>query len=172
MVSRRGSGKPSQFSEAFTYAIDEQRREISAIVDNPDAPTFDNVIVALEKSGQLLGRVQTVYGVYQNNMLSPEFRPVQEEWDPKLSAVSDEITLNPKLFQRIKSVYDARDQAGLNAQQKRLVERYFINYVNNGANLAGREGRLATINQKLATDGSFVLKVTADEGKKPSPPKI
>ncbi len=110
------------------------------------------MIVALEKSGQLLGRVQTIYGVYQNNMLTPEFSPVQEEWDPKLSAVSDEITLNPKLFQRIKAVYDARDQAGLNAQQKRLVERYFINYVNNGANLGPAEKeQLAAINQKLAT---------------------
>ena len=158
---------PAQFGEAFTFAIDEQRREIAAIVDNPQAPSFDNTIVALEKSGDRLSQVQTIYGLYQNNLLSPEFQPVQEEWDPKLSAASDEITLNPKLFQRIKAVYDARDQAGLNAQQKRLVERYYINFVNNGANLGPAEKeQLAAINQKLAGDfGSFTQKVVADEGK-------
>jgi peptidyl-dipeptidase Dcp len=158
---------PSQFGEAFTYAIDEQRREIAAIVDNPAAPTFDNTIVAMEKSGDLLGQVQTIYGVYQNNMLSPEFRAVQQEWNPKLSAASDEITLNPKLFQRVKAVYEARDQTGLNAQQKRLAERYYINFVNNGANLGEAEKvQLADINQKLATAfGSFVEKVNADEAK-------
>ena len=158
---------PSQFGEAFTYAIDLQRREIGAIVDNPEAPTFDNTIVALEKAGDLLSQVQTIYGVYTNNMLTPEFRAVQEEWNPKLSAASDEITLNPRLFQRIKTVHDARDQSGLNAQQKRLVERYYINFVNNGANLGEAEkAQLADINQKLATAfGNFTEKVVADEGK-------
>ena len=158
---------PSQFGEAFTFAIDEQRREIAAIVNNPAAPTFENTIVALEKSGDLLNNVGTVYGVYTNNMLTPEFRAVQQEWNPKLSAASDEITLNPKLFQRVKAVYDSRDQAGLDAQQKRLVERYYINYVNNGANLGEAEkAQLADINQKLASAfGSFTEKVVADEGK-------
>ncbi|HET7708501.1 MAG TPA: M3 family metallopeptidase [Sphingomicrobium sp.] len=156
---------PAQFGEAFTYAIDEQRREIAGIVDNPEAPNFDNTIVALEKAGDLLSQVQTVYGLYQNNLLSPEFRAVQEEWNPKLSAASDEITLNPRLFQRVKAVYDARQQAGLNAQQLRLVERYYINFVNNGANLGEAEkAQLADINQKLSSAfGSFVEKVTADE---------
>ena len=65
---------PSQFGEAFAYAIEVQRRETAEIVDNPEPPTFENTIVALEKSGDLLGQVQTVYGVYQNNMLTPEFR--------------------------------------------------------------------------------------------------
>jgi len=156
---------PSQFGEAFAYAIDDQRREIAAIVDNPAPPTFDNTIAVLEKAGQLLGRVQTVYGVYSSNMLTPAFEPVQEEWDPKLAAASDEITLNPKLFARIKAVYEARNSMGLDAQQLRLVERYYANYVKNGANLdeAGK-AQLSSINQKLASDfGSFVKKVNADE---------
>jgi peptidyl-dipeptidase Dcp len=159
--------KPSQFAEAFTYAIAEQRREVAAIVDNPQPPTFENTIVAFEKSGDRLGRVQTIYGVYQNNMLTPEFSPVQDEWDPKLSAASDEITLNPKLFARIKAVYDQRESAGLDAQQRRLVERYYINFVNNGANLgAAEKERLAAINQKLASDfGEFTKRVNADEAK-------
>jgi peptidyl-dipeptidase Dcp len=158
---------PSQFGEAFAYAIEVQRRETAEIVDNPEAPNFENTIVALEKSGDRLGQVQTIYGVYQNNMLTPEFRAVQEEWNPKLAAFNDEITLNPKLFQRIKAVYDAREQSGLNAQQKRLAERYYISYVNNGANLGPAEKeQLAAINQKLASDfGSFTQKVVADEAK-------
>ena len=158
---------PSQFGEAFTFAMSEARRETAAIVDNPEPPTFDNTIVALEKSGDLLSQVQTVYGLYQNNLLTPEFRTVQEEWDPKLAAFNDEITLNPRLFQRIKAVYDAREQSGLNAQQKRLVERYYINFVNNGANLGPAEKeQLGAINQKLASNfGAFTAKVVADEGK-------
>ena len=157
----------SQFGEAFTFAIDEQRREVAAIADNPAPPTFDNTIVALEKAGDLLGQVQTIYGLYANNLLTDEFGAVREEWDPKLSAASDEITLNPRLFQRIKAVYDARDSSGLDAQQLRLVERYYINYVNNGAALdeAGKT-RLAAINQRLASlFGDFTKRVVADEGK-------
>ena len=157
----------SQFGEAFTFAIDEQRREVAAIVDNPEPPTFDNTIVALEKAGDLLGQVQTIYGLYGNNLITDEFAAVREEWDPKLSAASDEITLNPRLFQRIKAVYDARGSSGLDAQQLRLVERYYINYVNNGAALdeAGKT-RLAAINQRLASlFGEFTKRVVADEGK-------
>jgi len=151
----------------LTVALDEQRREVAAIADNPDAPTFDNTIVALEKSGQLLNRVGTVYGVYQNNLLSDEMVAVQEKWDPLLSAASDEITFNERLFQRIKAIYDQRQSAGLNAQQQRLVERYYINFVNNGANLdAAQKAELAAINQKLASDfGDFVKRVVTDEGK-------
>ena len=157
--------KVAQFSEAFTYAIDEQRREVAAIADNPAPPTFDNTIAALEQAGQLLGNVATVYGVYANNLASPEFDAVRAEWDPKLSAASDEITLNPKLFARIKAIYDGRANAGYDAKQLRLVERYYIDYVNNGANLdqAGKL-RLADINQQLASKfGDFVKRVTADE---------
>ena len=157
----------SQFGEAFTYAIDDQRREIAIIVDNPAPPTFDNTIVALERAGDLLGQVQTIYGLYANNLLSDEFAAVREEWDPKLSAASDEITLNPRLFQRIKAVYDARNSSGLDAQQLRLVERYYVNYVNNGAALdeVGKT-RLAAINQRLASlFCEFTKRVVADEGK-------
>jgi peptidyl-dipeptidase Dcp len=158
---------PGQFSEAFAFAIDEQRREVAAIVDNPAPPTFDNTIVALEKGGDLLGQVQTIYGLYINNLATDEFSAVREEWDPKLSAASDEITLNPKLFQRIKAVYEARNSSGLDAQQLRLVERYYINYVNNGAALdeAGKTW-LAAINQRLASlFGDFQKRVVADEEK-------
>ena len=165
---RRGTrSRSSQFPEALQFAIEEQRREIAAIADNPDAPTFDNTIVALEKSGQRLNRVGTIYGLYSNNLSSPEFQAVREEWDPKLSAASDEVTLNPKLFQRIKGVYDARQGLGLDAKQLRLVEKTYEGFVRNGANLEpAQKEQLATINQQLASAfGSFSDKVLADEGK-------
>ena len=79
--------------------------------------------VALEKSGDLLNNVGTVYGVYTNNMLTPEFRAVQQEWNHKLSAASDKITLNPKLFARIEALYNQRNSLGLDAKQMRLLER-------------------------------------------------
>ena len=159
--------KIAQFPEALQFAVEEQRREIAAIADNPEAPTFDNSIVALEKSGQRLNRVGTIYGLYSNNLSSPEFQAVEKEWDPKLSAASDEVTLNPKLFQRIKAVYDTRAGLGLDAKQLRLIEKTYQSYVRNGANLepAPKE-QLATINQQLASAfGAFSNKVLADEGK-------
>ncbi|MEO5612365.1 MAG: M3 family peptidase, partial [Sphingomicrobium sp.] len=149
--------KITQFPEAPQFSIEEQRREIAAIADNAEAPTFDNSIVALEKSGQRLNRVGTIYGLYSNNLSSPEFQAVEKEWDPKLSAASDEVTLNPKLFQRIKAVYDSRAGLGLDAKQLRLVEKTYESYVRNGANLepAPKE-QLAAINQQLASAfGSF-----------------
>ncbi|WP_309662181.1 M3 family metallopeptidase [Sphingomonas sp.] len=159
--------KPSQFPEALQFAVEEQRREIAAIADNAEAPTFDNSIVALEKAGQRLNRVGTIYGLYSNNLSSPEFQKIREEWDPKLSAASDEVTLNPKLFQRIKAVYDTRAGLGLDAKQLRLVEKIYEGYVRNGANLAPADKeQLATINQQLARAfGSFSDKLLADEEK-------
>jgi len=159
--------KLALFPEALQFAVEEQRREVAAIADNPDAPTFDNTIVALEKAGQRLGRVGTIYGLYTNNLSSPEFQAIREEWDPKLSAASDEVTLNPRIFQRIKAVYDARQGLGLDAKQLRLVEKTYESYVRNGANLEpAQKEQLATINQQLASAfGSFSNKVLADEGK-------
>ena len=140
--------RPELFTEAFQFGIDEQRREIAAIVNNPAAPTFDNTIAALEKSGERLGNVQTLFGVMTNNMASPAIQAVNREWSPKLSAASDEIRLNPQLFQRIKALYDARDSAGYDAKQHRLVTRYYESFVRNGANLnPEQKQQLSAINQ-------------------------
>jgi peptidyl-dipeptidase Dcp len=120
--------KPELFPEAFQFAVDEQRREIDAIVDNPAAPTFQNTVEALEKAGQRLGRVGALFGVMTSNMSNPQYQALQKEWGPKLSAASDRITLDPKLFARIKAVYDARAGSGLDAKQQRLVTRLYESY--------------------------------------------
>ena len=111
------------------------RREIAAIADNPAPPTFENTIAALEKSGQALARVTTVYGIWGSNLSTPEYQKVQDEMDPKLAAFSDEITQNAKLFARIEAVYNSPEKAKLTPEQQRLVWVYWNNAVLGGARL-------------------------------------
>jgi peptidyl-dipeptidase Dcp len=157
--------KPELFPEALQFGIDEQRREVMAIASNPAAPTFSNTVEALERSGERLGRVLSLYGVMTSNMTNPQYQALQKEWGPKLSAASDEITLNPQLFQRIKAVYEARQNSGLDAKQQRLVTRLYDSYIRRGANLsAEQKQQLSAYNQQLAgTFAEFSEKVLADE---------
>ena len=97
---------PALFPQAFEFAIAERRREVETIANNPEAPTFANTIEAYEKAGQRLDRVDAMFSVMTSNMATPEYQALDKEWSPKLSAASDEITLNPKLFQRVKTLYD------------------------------------------------------------------
>ena len=157
--------KPELFPEAFQLAIDEQRREVLAIADNPAAPTFQNTVEALEKAGERLGRVGALFGVMTGNMTNPQYQALQKEWGPKLAAASDQITLNPQLFQRIKAVHGARQSSGLDAKQQRLVTRLYDSYVRRGANLAPEQKQqLSAYNQQLASAfANFSEKVLADE---------
>jgi peptidyl-dipeptidase Dcp len=157
--------KPELFPEALQFGIDEQRREVMVIANNPAAPTFVNTVEALERAGERLGRVLSIFGVMTSNMTNPQYQALQKEWGPKLSAASDEITLNPQLFQRIKAVYDARQTSGLDAKQQRLVTRLYDSYVRRGANLTSEQKQqLSTYNQQLAgAFAEFSEKVLADE---------
>ena len=157
---------PALFSQAFQFAIDEQRREVLAIAANPAAPTFTNTIEALEKAGQRLGRVESVFAVMTDNMSTPEYQALDKEWQPKLAAANDEIRLNDKLFQRIKAIYEARETSGLDAKQKRLVTRRYEQFVSGGANLdPTQKQQLSAINQQLAgLFSTFNERVLADEG--------
>jgi peptidyl-dipeptidase Dcp len=156
---------PALFPEAFQFAIDEQQREVNAIVSNPAAPTFQNTVEALERAGERLGRVGSLFGVMTSNMATPEYQALQKQWGPKLAAASDAIVLDPRLFQRIKSVYEARESAGLDAKQQRLVTRLYEGYVRRGANLnAEQKQQLSAYNQQLARlFAEFSEKVLADE---------
>src|SRR3954468_6768054 len=98
--------KPELFDEAIQFAIDEQKREYDAIANNPAAPTWENTIDAGEKAGQRLGHVLTIFGVMTDNMSNEAYTALDKKWSPKLSAAFDEITLDPKLFQRVKALYD------------------------------------------------------------------
>jgi peptidyl-dipeptidase Dcp len=156
---------PALFGPAFQVAIDEQRDEVQAIANSREAPTFANTIEALERAGERLDRVEAVFGVMISNMANPEYQAIQREWGPRLAAASDEIFLNPALFQRIKAVYDARETSGLNAEQQRLATRLYEAFVRRGANLsAAQKQQLSAYNQELARlFAEFSEKVLADE---------
>ncbi|MDP8912798.1 MAG: M3 family metallopeptidase, partial [Pseudomonadota bacterium] len=157
--------KPELFPEAFQFAIDERRREMNAIVNNSAAPTFQNTVEAYERAGERLGRVNAVFGVMTSNVTNPAYQALEREWQPKLAAASDEITLDPKLFARIKAVYEARETSGLDAKQQRLVTRLYESFVRRGANLnPEQKQQLSAYNQQLASlFASFSEKVLADE---------
>ena len=157
--------KPSDFPQALQFGIDEQRREYLAIADNPEAPTFANTIEAMERAGQRLGRVMSVFGVYTDNLSTPEIQALDKEWSPKLSAAGDEITLNPKLFARIETLYNNRASLGLSPTQTRLLTRNYEYLVRNGAKLdAAQKQQLSGYNQQLASLFSdFNARLLADE---------
>ncbi|WP_426267901.1 M3 family metallopeptidase [Sphingomonas sp. LHG3443-2] len=158
--------KVSDFAPALTFAIDEQRREYRAIADNAEAPTFANTIEAMQKAGNRLDRVTSVFGVYTDNLSTPEIQALDKEWSPKLSAAGDEITLDPKLFARIETLYNNRAGLGLDAVQDRLLTRTYESFVRNGAKLdAAQKQQLSGYNQQLASLFSdFNAKLLADEG--------
>ena len=158
-----GSVQPAMFGEAFTASIEARRQEVAAIVNQRSAPTFENTVEGLEKSGRLLDRVGAVFGVMTGNMTTPEYQALQREWGPRLSAAGDEIVLNPRLFARVKAVHDARSR--LDVEQQRVVTRLYESMVRRGANLNdAQKQQLSAYNQELARHfASFSEKVLADE---------
>jgi len=144
--------KVEYFKPALEAAMAENLTEIDKIANDSAPPTFENTIVALEKAGQTLDRVGTVYAVWQSTMSSPDFQVVQREMAPKLAAFSDKITQNEKLFNRIETVYNSPEKKKLNGEQQRLVWLDYTNFVRSGAKLdAKSKARLTEINQQLAT---------------------
>ncbi|WP_315985094.1 M3 family metallopeptidase [Hymenobacter sp. BT188] len=169
----------SQFKPALEAAMAENLKEIQAIAGNSQAPNFENTIAALERAGQALDQVQTVYGVWTGTMSNPEVQLVQREMAPKMAAFSDQITQNEPLFRRIEAVYNSPDKKKLTPEQQRLAFVYYNNFVRAGAKLdAKAKTRLSAINQELAghftrfsqnvladeTDSVLVLKTPADLG--------
>jgi len=157
--------KPAQFPEAFQFGIDEMLRESDTIANNSDAPTFANTIEAMEKSGERLDYVQSIFGVYTSNLATPEVQALNKEWSPKLSAAYDRINLNSKLFARIADLYERRDSLGLDAKQLRLLTRTYEGFVRRGAKLNdSQKTQLSEYNQQLASAFSdFNAKLLADE---------
>ncbi|HEV2865983.1 MAG TPA: M3 family metallopeptidase, partial [Allosphingosinicella sp.] len=157
--------RPDLFPQAFQFAIDERSREIQAIANNPAAPTFANTVEALERAGQRLDRVEAIFGVMTSNMSNPEYQALDREWSPRLAAAFDELILNPALFERVKTVYEARERSGLDAKQQRLVTRLYDQFVRRGANLnPEQKQQLSAYNQELARlFADFNEKLLADE---------
>ncbi|HZI02436.1 MAG TPA: M3 family metallopeptidase, partial [Archangium sp.] len=153
------------FKPALEAGMEEMRRAIAAIANNPAAPDFENTIAALEDAGRTLDDVETLYGIWGSSMNGPEFQAIQREMAPRLAAFSDEITQNEKLFQRLEAVYQSPEKAKLTPEQQRLTWLRYTNFVRAGAKLdAAAKQRLAGINQRLASlYTSFSQNVLADE---------
>ena len=139
------------FKPALEVAMTENLAEIDKIANDSAAPTFENTIVAMERAGQTLDRVSTLYGVWGSTMAGPEFQAVQREMAPKLAAFNDKITQNEALFKRIEAVYNSPAKKKLNAEQQRLIWLDYTNFVRSGAKLnTADKARLSQINQQLA----------------------
>ncbi len=143
--------KISDLKPALETAMEENLFEVAAIANQSEPPTFENTIVALEKTGQTLDRVSTIYGIWTTSMSNDEFSKVETEMDPKLAGHYDKITQNEKLFKRIEAVYNDKNRSKLTAEQQRLSWLYYTNFVRAGAKLdAAKKARLSEINQALA----------------------
>jgi peptidyl-dipeptidase Dcp len=139
------------FKPALESAMTMNLMEIEKIANDAAAPTFENTIVAMERAGQTLDRVATLYGVWGSTMAGPEFQIVQREMAPKLAAFNDKINQNEPLFKRIEAVYNSPDKKKLTAEQQRLAWLYYTNFVHSGAALKPEaKARLSQINQQLA----------------------
>jgi peptidyl-dipeptidase Dcp len=141
----------AHFKPALEAAMTENLAEIDKIAANSAAPTFENTIAELERSGSTLERVSTVYYIWNGNMSTPEMREIEREMGPRLAAFNDKITQNAALFARIEAIYNTREKSNLTSEQQRLVWRYYTNFVRAGAKLgAAEKKRLSEINQTLA----------------------
>ena len=156
--------KVSAFKPALEEAMRLNLAEVDAIADNPAPPTFDNTIVALERSGKPAGRVYTIYNIWTSNLSTPDVQAVETEMSPKIAEFQDKIAQNPKLFARIDALYKARD-THLTPEQKQLVWVYWANGVKQGAQLApAAKARVTAINQELAgLYTAFSQNLLADE---------
>ncbi|HET9820176.1 MAG TPA: M3 family metallopeptidase [Rhodanobacteraceae bacterium] len=154
----------SHYAPAFDRGMAEQIEEVRVITDNDAVPTFENTIVALEKSGQILDRATTVFfslsGVENNDTK----KAIRAEYAPKLAAHRDAIMLDPKLFARVQTLYDQRDSLGLDPQGVRLIERYHTDFVRAGAQLSDADkAHLKEINAELAKLGTDFSQNVLDE---------
>ena len=150
---------------AMEEAMKINLAEIEAIANNPIAPTFENTIVAMERTGEALERIFTYYGIWRSNQSSPEFREIQSEMAPKLSAFFSKINQNEALFSRVQAVYNSEEVNTLTPEQQRLVYLTYNGFARNGATLQGEaKKRYAEINQRLAElHTNFGNNVLADE---------
>ncbi|KXS34204.1 MAG: peptidyl-dipeptidase Dcp [Idiomarina sp. T82-3] len=144
--------KFEHFEPAFERGMKEHMEEIEAIASNSEAPTFENTIVAMEKSGQILNRVSAVFYNLSSSNSDDQIRDLQVKLAPKMSAHSDNISLNADLFARIKTLYDKRESLGLDTASLRLLEDTYKSFVRSGAQLSDADKqKIRDINEQLSS---------------------
>lgn len=143
--------KNEHFKPAILEGIKRHEAEVTTITNNPAAPTFDNTILAMENAGELLGEVNRVFGNYNSANTNDELQNIAKEVAPALSAHADNISLNEKLFARVKSIWDKKETLNLNHEQAKLLEKRYKSFVRNGANLTESDkDKLRKINAELS----------------------
>lgn len=153
------------YKPAFMQGMEEEAKEVEAIANNPEEATFENTIAALDQSGKLLRKVSSVFYGQNSADTSDKMQEISRELSPLLSKHSDDISLNPKLFARVKAVHDQMEELSLNKEQKKLVEETYKSFVRNGANLdSASQERLRELNSEIdmlqLTFGQNMLKET------------
>ncbi len=144
--------RTEHFLPAFEAGMREQLEEIQQIADQSSEPTFENTLVAMERTGQTLRRVSAVFFNLASTDATEEMQKVEEVIAPKLAAHSDNILLNPKLFVRVESLWNRRDKLGLNEEQSRLLKEHFESFVRAGARLEPEQQEtIRRINEELST---------------------
>lgn len=142
----------NDFEPAFDEGIKQQMEEVNKIANNPEAPTFENTLVELEKSGSLLTRVNGVFNLLASANTNEHLQKVSETIAPKLAANRDAIYLNSKLFKRVETIYNDREKLNLDAESKRLVEYYYQKFELAGAKLSDADkSKLKALNQEEAS---------------------
>lgn len=159
--------KVADFKPAFEKAMEMARQEMKSIAENPEAPTFENTLVAMEKSGKTLSHLYAIYGVWASAMSTPEFQKMEQEMAPVLAAYGDELVQNSKLFQRIQTIYQSPELKQRSPEDQRLVWDKYTFFVQRGALLNDKQKkRVSEINQKLAAlSTQFSQNILADEEK-------
>ena len=143
--------KVEHYKPAFVKGMEEHKKEIDAIVNNKKTATFENTIAALDRSGELLNKVASVFYGQNSACTSDEMQAVSREISPLLSQHSDDITMNAALFKRVKYVYDHQSEEKLDKEQKKLLEETYKSFVRSGANLsADKQEQLRKLNQEIS----------------------
>lgn len=144
--------KTTHYLPAFEEGIKQHQAEIDSIANNPEAPTFANTIEKMEYSGELLNKVSAVFFNLKSAETNDELNKIAQEITPKLTEHNDNIYLNDKLFQRVKTIFDTKATLGLNAEQDRVLEKIYKRFIRNGALLNDtQKAELREINKKLST---------------------
>ena len=146
--------KPEHYEPAFMKGIEEQNANIKAIIDNQEAPTFENVIAAFDNSSPILDRVGGVFYNMTEAETTDELSALDMKLAPIMSEHSDNISLNKELFEKVNAIYQQKESLGLNTEQQRLLEKVYKNFIRSGANLSEeKQARLREINKELSTLG-------------------
>ena len=155
--------KDSDYQAAIDAGMAQELKEVDAIANNPAPPTFENTLVALERSGPLFDRAWNAFNLVSQANTDPELEKIQDYEAPRTAALADAIDLNTKLFARIKTIYDQRASLGLDAESLRLVEYQYQEFVKAGANLSDSDkDKLKKLDEKDSTlENTFMTKLLA-----------